>query len=176
MKDLRISGTPVSLKVLNVSDIKPCDECKACCTVVGVKELKKSNYQQCQHECDSGCAIYSERPDSCREYLCGWKWGMIEGDERRRPDHLGVIFDFQPFPPPGAIRVWEVWPGAASSPRAQYLIRKLQDKYEQSVLVIDQQLGEACNIIELPDTYWKDAEQFHQEIEDKARADGLFDR
>lgn len=75
-------------------DPKPCGECKACCTTLGVEELQKGNYQPCHNECPTGCAIYDQRPNSCRAYHCGWAGRWVEGDERRRPDKLGVIFDF----------------------------------------------------------------------------------
>ena len=140
--DIKVQGTSYTLKVIDNADIKPCGDCRACCTVLGVREFDKPNYQPCQHECGTGCSIYPDRPASCREYFCGWKWGLIEGDERRRPDKLGVIFDFQAFPAPGVLRAWEVRPGAASEPAARYLILKLERKYDRSVLVIDQALGE----------------------------------
>ena len=67
------------------------------------------------------------------------------GDDRHRPDNLGGIFDFQPFPPPGVLRASEVRPGAAAEPPARYLMQKLERKYGSPILVIDQALGQRCN-------------------------------
>jgi hypothetical protein len=110
-----------------VKDVQPCGDCRACCTVLGVQEFDKPNYKSCEQECDKGCAIYERRPASCRSYTCLWKVGWLQGDERRRPDRLGVIFDWQPEHE--TLRVWEVWPGACREPQASYLIEKLRKKY-----------------------------------------------
>ena len=173
--DIKVQGTSYTLKVIDNADIKPCGDCRACCTVLGVREFDKPNYQPCQHECSTGCSIYPDRPASCREYFCGWKWGLIEGDERRRPDNLGVIFDFQAFPAPGVLRAWEVRPGAASEPPARYLMQKLERKYGRPVLVIDQALGQHCNARSLPDGYWEAAALAEAEATEKARASGILD-
>jgi len=174
-RDISVQGATYSLKVIDHSDIKPCGDCRACCTVVGVPEIDKANFQPCKHECGTGCSIYPERPGSCRNYFCGWKWGMIEGDERRRPDNLGVIFDFQAFPAPGVLRAWEVRPGAASEPPARYLMQKLERKYGRPFLVIDQALVQRCNARSLPDGYWEAAALAEAEATEKARASGILD-
>lgn len=173
--DIKVQGTNYTLKVLDPAEMKPCGDCRACCTVLGVREFDKPNYQPCQHECSTGCSIYPTRPESCRTYQCGWKWGLIEGDERRRPDKLGVIFDFQAFPPPGVIRALEAWPGAASDPAGRYLIQKLERKYQRQVLVIDQALGEQCNARTLPEGYWEAKERAEAEATEKALASGILD-
>ena len=86
-----------------------------------------------------------------------------------------MIFDFQAFPAPGVLRAWEVRPGAASEPAARYLILKLERKYDRSVLVIDQALGEKCNARSLPDGYWEEAELAEAEATEKALASGILD-
>jgi hypothetical protein len=41
--------------------------------------------------CSKGCAIYANRPPTCKEWECEWLIGRLtEGD---RPDKLGAIFD-----------------------------------------------------------------------------------
>ena len=105
-----------------------CGECTACCTIKSVPELGKPTQAACTHLCQSQCAIYASRPASCREYACLWRQGFVEGDERRRPDRLGVILDHEPFPPiPGTVRlvVWEIEPGAMHSEKVRFVIDKL---------------------------------------------------
>lgn len=121
------------------ADKLPCGECKACCTVLAVAEYDKPNFTPCKHECDSGCSIYAERPTSCRVWSCAWKSGRL-GDERRRPDKLGVIFDHRPT----GVWVWEVWEGAAQNPQVKYLIEK-QTKGIVPVLILNPEYEDAMN-------------------------------
>src|SRR5438128_2317660 len=111
---------------------RECGKCQACCTVLGIKELNKPNHTVCSHQCDSGCDIYENRPDTCRGYACLWQLGILEGDERRRPDKLGVIFDFRVegseyvrAEDPKTIQAWEVWPGAFQQSNVDWLMRQV---------------------------------------------------
>lgn len=113
---------------------RSCGECTACCSVKSVPELGKPSQTACQHLCRGQCAIYSIRPQTCRDYACLWRQGWIEGDERRRPDKLGVLIDYEPFTKiPGSIRlvVWEIAPGAAQSEKVRYVVGKLLDAHKQ---------------------------------------------
>jgi hypothetical protein len=111
-----------------------CGACTACCSVKSVPELGKPSQTACQHICRGQCAIYSIRPQTCRDYACLWRQGWIEGDERRRPDNLGVLIDYEPFARiPGSIRlvVWEIVPGAAQSEKVRYIVGKLLETHQQ---------------------------------------------
>lgn len=113
---------------------RTCGDCTACCRVKSVRELGKPSQTACRHLCQGGCASYASRPASCREYACLWRQGLIEGDERRRPDRLGVLIDYEPFARiPGTVRlvVWEVVPGAAESEKVRYVVDKLLKTYKQ---------------------------------------------
>jgi hypothetical protein len=115
-------------------DGRSCGDCTACCSVKSVRELGKPSQVACRHLCQGGCTIYPRRPTSCREYACLWRQGLIEGDQRRRPDRLGVIIDYEPFARVrGAVRlvVWEVVPGAAKSEKVRYVVDKLLQTYKQ---------------------------------------------
>jgi hypothetical protein len=62
-----------------------------------------------------------------------WLLGFIPGDERRRPDKLGLMFDIQPqllqaFKV-SIMVAYEVWPGSSREPQAAYLLDKLSQKY-----------------------------------------------
>lgn len=77
--------------MLNLKTVNACGDCTCCCTIMGVSTLEKPQYMKCYHE-QKGCAVYEQRPEDCREYSCLWLLGMI-GDERHRPDKIGLIFD-----------------------------------------------------------------------------------
>lgn len=68
---------------------RKCGECKACCTAIAVKELRKPFMAHCEHECQKGCNVYESRPDSCRGYECGWLIGL--GPIEHRPDKIGGV-------------------------------------------------------------------------------------
>jgi hypothetical protein len=113
-------------------DGRTCGECTACCHVKSVPELGKPTQRACAHLCRSGCAVYAQRPTSCREYACLWRQGFLAAEERWRPDRLGVLVDYQPFASvPGTIRlvVWEVVPGAMGSDDVRRMIDDLLRTY-----------------------------------------------
>jgi hypothetical protein len=50
-----------------------CDGCTACCKIMQVRELDKPANVWCKHcRIGAGCAIYEERPHSCRTFECVW--------------------------------------------------------------------------------------------------------
>lgn len=72
--------------------VRECGACDSCCMVLGVKPLEKPAYQRCSNQVTGGgCGIYENRPDPCRLYRCAWLEGF--GEERDRPDRLGVVLD-----------------------------------------------------------------------------------
>jgi hypothetical protein len=101
-----------------------CGECTACCTILAVKELNKASFQPCPHEC-AGCAIYDSRPRSCRSWSCGWLLGRVPGDERRRPDKIGLIFNRETLAGKSYTVAIEVWPGASRESTNAYLLKKM---------------------------------------------------
>lgn len=70
---------------------RTCGDCQACCTGMNIAALEKPRQTRCPHQCATGCAIYQTRPTECVEYLCLWRQGW--GDENQRPDKLGAIID-----------------------------------------------------------------------------------
>lgn len=52
---------------------RSCGSCTLCCKVLAIDELHKPHGEWCPHaKPGRGCAIYAERPGSCREFHCGW--------------------------------------------------------------------------------------------------------
>lgn len=128
-----LQGANVS--IITIDEFRPCGECKACCTVIGVAELNKGNYLRCKHLCGSGCKIYDTKPTACTEYQCGYRFGLVKD----RPDRIGLIVDYQLIPLPGAIRVWEVRKGAANTRKGKRLISMLRKKYDCEVAVANKE-------------------------------------
>lgn len=97
---------------------RPCDDCTACCTAMGVPELSKARDIECSHICEQGCDIYENRPKSCQDFDCLWRQGLFEAEHR--PDKLGVVFTVTG---PGSafgrqcVVVHESWPGGFENAR-----------------------------------------------------------
>jgi hypothetical protein len=52
---------------------RTCAGCTECCKLIAVTELDKPAGQCCRHaDPGRGCAIYPERPNSCRGFACLW--------------------------------------------------------------------------------------------------------
>jgi hypothetical protein len=79
--------------------VKPCGGCTLCCKVIPVKEIGLKAYTRCPHErgfphAQPGCAIYHDRPSSCRVWTC--EWALSGHADDLRPDRCGVVVDPQP--------------------------------------------------------------------------------
>lgn len=130
--DLELENS--SFTLMESDGLKPCEECRACCTVIGVVEIPKQNYQRCRHLCKAGCKIYETKPKSCSEYQCWYTMGLVG----KRPDKIGLIVDFKMNPLPGLIRVWEVRKGAADTRKGRRFISKLL-QYDSEIVVANQE-------------------------------------
>jgi hypothetical protein len=69
---------------------RKCGTCFLCCTALAVPELGKKNGEPCVHASAEGCAIYDDRPLSCRVFECAWLQGAGRGLETR-PDYTGGV-------------------------------------------------------------------------------------
>lgn len=106
---------------------RECGECSACCTVLAVNELLKPMRWACDHVACGGCRVYEARPKSCRDFNCLWLRGAIPGDESRRPDNLGVMFDCFHSKSTNELRfvAFELWNGAFDEPAAANLLAEI---------------------------------------------------
>jgi len=73
---------------------RECGPCTACCTWLGIEELKKYSGQKCKHLRSSvytnkRCGIYSSRPKACVEYQCMWREGW--GPDDLQPNKSGIL-------------------------------------------------------------------------------------
>lgn len=108
---------------------RSCGDCMACCHVLGVTQIDKPDFQDCQHLCELGCAIYANRPAICSGYECLYLMDLLpeEGD---RPDRLGAVFSVGESNMLGTyFQVAEFCPGAINDPRVQAIVETLAHDY-----------------------------------------------
>src|SRR5262249_3009165 len=113
---------------------KTCGACTACCDAVAVMSLGKGNWKRCFYQGDSCCTIYPQRPIDCRAFECHWLSDTIQGDERLRPDNLGLIFTTARKEGTEYLTAVEVWDDATSQSPARDLIESLLSKFAVVVL------------------------------------------
>lgn len=111
-----------------------CGECRACCTVLGVKALEKPAYTACINECLAGCAIYQNRPDECRTYKCLYYLQPV--DKRKRPDKIGFIVEPSSTKFGETLVVREFKQGASDLKEGQDFINDLVEKTNAVVYII----------------------------------------
>ena len=54
---------------------RDCGSCNVCCVALTIDEasLKKPQGYRCKNaQPDNSCAIYADRPRTCRDFNCGW--------------------------------------------------------------------------------------------------------
>jgi hypothetical protein len=67
-----------------------CGPCVSCCCFFTIAELDKPAGVLCSHSTAAGCDIYSDRPNACRVFHCGWRsWAEVPDDWR--PDITGFV-------------------------------------------------------------------------------------
>jgi hypothetical protein len=80
------------VQVAVVTD-RTCGGCNVCCIVPKIDEpaLQKPPGCRCPNALSSGaCAIYERRPETCRNFFCGWRV-LPWVDEALRPDRSAVF-------------------------------------------------------------------------------------
>lgn len=78
-----------------------CGSCTLCCTVMKVTPplptAPKPAHTPCGHCTGTGCAIYNDRPEPCRTFMCWWLGSQAVRELRLpgtlRPDRTGVVLD-----------------------------------------------------------------------------------
>ena len=80
-----------------------CGICTACCKTMRVEELNKPPSVWCSH-CvkGTGCSIYQDRPQACRDFRCVWLASQDRADPGERlpielrPNHSKVVLNLTP--------------------------------------------------------------------------------
>lgn len=109
---------------------RACGGCAACCYAPHIKPLGLDHFTHCQHETPIGCAIYSTRPQVCRDFECLWSRGMVvPGVPKKllRPDRLGMFvgsnFPHETYGP--TLACLEAFDGGMKRPLANHVISLL---------------------------------------------------
>jgi hypothetical protein len=72
---------------------KQCGTCSLCCKTMVIPELKKPKDRWCPNFARGrGCAIYADRPPSCRDFTCYWLLDPALGPEWK-PDKCKMVLD-----------------------------------------------------------------------------------
>lgn len=76
---------------------RPCGECSLCCKLPSIAVMNKPENQWC-HFCHigKGCGIYEDRPQTCKDFACAWKLGVLP--EEMRPDKTHCLVYFSSVP------------------------------------------------------------------------------
>ena len=69
---------------------KSCGTCNMCCKSLEIDYFNKPMGVLCKHWKGTGCSIYSERPQVCRDFECDWREDR-DLPITMRPDKTGVI-------------------------------------------------------------------------------------
>jgi hypothetical protein len=71
---------------------RECGACTVCCVALGIdtRQIQKRTGAPCRHCSGGGCAVYESRPDTCRDFHCGWMQMETLGPQWR-PDLSGVF-------------------------------------------------------------------------------------
>ena len=79
---------------------RSCGSCTICCS--GALRLKVKGHaiepgKPCPYSSGAACTIYSDRPDVCRAFVCGWLRDDSPLPAQYRPDKIGIIVIFARF-------------------------------------------------------------------------------
>lgn len=80
--------------VATIKAARACGDCSLCCKLMSVRSIAKPANKWCP-DCDpksktGGCRVYQDRPFECREFLCGWRLGVVP--EHLKPNKVHAIF------------------------------------------------------------------------------------
>jgi hypothetical protein len=97
-------------------EARRCGTCTLCCKLLTIEELGKPDGQWCPHCVQGrGCTIYSDRPNECRGFQCGYlMWPEL--GEHWLPARSKLVAAFKPD---GMEIVFHVDPGVPNAWRAE---------------------------------------------------------
>jgi hypothetical protein len=105
---------------------RSCTGCTVCCTILHVREIEKIDGYDCPHQTGTGCGIYSDRPDSCASYACGWLAGLVDG---ARPSVSGLLVSSDHESAKlGEVIVFEVREGALATEEGWDTVRTIVER------------------------------------------------
>ncbi len=130
------------LKAKRIAE-RECGSCRLCCKnlqivekpdVAGV-DFDKKRHVWCQHAGSGGCAIHEDQsqiPVACASFLCAWRGGYLEDDER--PDRLKAVPKLEAGPPIGHAITWYLNQGATElNSKARRAAQRMLDGQDNAV-------------------------------------------
>lgn len=162
---MRIPITAIRTEAEAAGEQRSCGPCTACCVLPRILADDdalphfpdgKPGYTPCAFLSPGGldknglcgCSVYSDRPPVCRRFFCLWRAGILTGDERRRPDQLGLMFTYDLFTvsesriPSIVIEAWELWSGAVH----EHPGRGILDRLREGFRVVIRYYGVPCSL------------------------------
>lgn len=74
---------------------RSCAGCTLCCKIFAIPELPKPRHEWCAHcEIGQGCKIYDARPQTCRDFFCGYLL-MPNLPEHWKPKHSRMVLTWE---------------------------------------------------------------------------------
>lgn len=125
---------------LRIYSGRVCGDCTACCVYLPIaagviSQNAKPAGEPCEKLCDSGCAIYEQRPVACSQFRCAW---LADDDwlDEWRPDRAGLLClrELLDDRLPAALVV-ETRRGALLEPQAESILLHLLSKTALVVVV-----------------------------------------
>lgn len=87
----RLEHKRIRKSIANAARDMSCKGCIECCTALAVPELNKKALERCVYMTETGCSIYATRPNSCRAYMCMWRYGLLT--KKDKPNISGIIVE-----------------------------------------------------------------------------------
>jgi hypothetical protein len=79
------------VKLVSLVPDRTCGSCNVCCVIPKINESALLPGYRCRNALSNGgCAIYETRPETCRNFYCGWRL-LPWIDERLKPDQSAVF-------------------------------------------------------------------------------------
>jgi uncharacterized protein len=114
---------------------KSCGTCTACCRMMAVPELYKNAWVDCPNcAIGKGCKIYPDRPQPCREFMCGWLLAPYMGEELK-PERCHVVF-FQPDADTIVANCDPRAPNAWRAPHVMEMLHVLARTFAQRIVLV----------------------------------------
>jgi hypothetical protein len=103
--------------------------------MMAVPELYKPAWSLC-HNCalGVGCKIYPDRPQSCRDFLCGWLMSAQMGPDLK-PDKCHIVF-FQPDSRTMVANCDPDWPDAWRAPNVIAFLHALARAFADRIVLV----------------------------------------
>jgi hypothetical protein len=103
--------------------------------MMAVPELYKNAWVDCPNcAIGKGCKIYPDRPQPCREFMCGWLMAPYMGEELK-PERCHVVF-FQPDADTIVANCDPRAPNAWRAPHVMEMLHVLARTFAQRIVLV----------------------------------------